>query len=58
MGEVGAIIDGILRHLPLFGACTVVDGELLSMVGWWFLGGRGKAGSLVMKSGGPLALKY
>ena len=33
IGEVGAIIDGILRHLPLFVACTVVEEELLSVIG-------------------------
>ena len=27
------IIDGLLRHLQLFVACTVVEEELLSMVG-------------------------
>jgi len=32
-GEVGAIIDGILRHLPLCVACTVVEEEFLSVVG-------------------------
>ena len=28
------IIDCTLRHLPVFTACAVVGGELLSMVGW------------------------
>jgi len=32
MGE--AIIDVILRHILLFAACTVIDGELLGTVGW------------------------
>jgi len=33
IGEFGAIIDGILRHLSLFIACSVEKEELLSMVG-------------------------
>jgi len=33
MGEVGAILDVIVRHLPLFAACTVVDG-VVDIVGW------------------------
>jgi len=32
IGE-GGIIDNILRHLPLFSGCTIVEEELLSMVG-------------------------
>ena len=38
------IIDVILRHILLFAACTVVDGELLGTVSWWILGSWGKAG--------------
>jgi len=29
---VDIIMDGILRHLPLFAACTIVEEELLSIV--------------------------
>ena len=43
------IIDCILRHLPVFIACAVVGGELLSMVGW--------CSRKLNKSGGALVLK-
>jgi len=49
-------MDVILRHLLLFAACAVIDGGLLTMVGWWTLELGGKRG-LVGKSGGILALK-
>ena len=58
IGEVGAIIDVILRHLSLFATCAVIDRGLLSMVGRWDLGAGGKRGpGIIRKSGGPLALK-
>ena len=43
MGEVDSIIDVISRHLPLFAACTVVDG-VVDIVGWWGLRAGGKWG--------------
>jgi len=46
IGEVGAIIDGLLSHLPLFAACAIIDEELLSMVGRWYPYERAKAGPL------------
>ena len=33
IGEVGAIMDGIFRHLPFVAAARIVVEELLSMVG-------------------------
>jgi len=33
MGEVVTVVDGVLRHLPLFIVCSVEEEELLSMVG-------------------------
>jgi len=47
MGE--AIIDNILRHLPLFAGCTVIDGELFGIDG--FLEAKGKEGPSGEKRG-------
>jgi len=55
MGEVGAILDVIVRHLPLFAACTVVDG-VVDIVGWWNLGAGGKRG-LDKEKRGPSRVK-
>ena len=48
---VAAIVDGILRHLPLVIVCSVKEG---SCGAWWIddiLGSGRKAGSVIRKEG-------